>query len=34
MDKVKLQRQMKKFEEHLMVDKGISDVTAGVTAEA
>lgn len=29
MDKVKLQRQMKKFEEHLMVDKGISDVTAG-----
>lgn len=29
MDKVKLQRQIKKFEEYLMVDKGVSDVTAG-----
>lgn len=27
MDRTKLQRQLKKFEEHLMVDKGLSDVT-------
>ena len=28
MDKTKIKRQMKKFEEYLMVDKGLSDVTA------
>lgn len=28
MDKVKIQRQLKKFEEYLMVDKGVSDITA------
>ena len=28
MDKVKLQRQIKRFEEYIMVDKGISEVTA------
>lgn len=28
MDRAKLQRQLKKFEEHLMVDKGVSDITA------
>lgn len=28
MDRTKLQRQLKKFEEHMMVDKGLSDVTA------
>lgn len=27
MDRTKLQRQLKKFEEHMMVDKGLSDVT-------
>ena len=27
MDRTKLQRQMKKFEEHMMVDNGLSDVT-------
>lgn len=28
MDRTKLERQLKKFEEHMMVDKGVSDVTA------
>ncbi len=29
MDNTKLERQLKKFEEYMMVDKGVSDVTAG-----
>lgn len=29
MDKVKIQRQLKKFEEFMMVDKGLSEVTVG-----
>jgi len=28
MDKTKLQRQMRRFEEYLMVDRGLSKVTA------
>lgn len=27
MDRLKLRRQLKKFEEHMMVDNGLSDVT-------
>lgn len=29
MDQTKVERQLKKFEEHMMVDKGLSDVTVG-----
>lgn len=29
MDKTKLQRQLKKFEEYMMVDKGLCDITVG-----